>query len=114
MALFTTIAGFSLWGLASRFGQLAIQKRNLMDSMFFSFAIPFLSVPTTLSRHKLISPADLGGHAAAMAVFGYAGYWAHVYETRTGEYLALKRAEVAERRERRLEAEAAQLAAVSA
>lgn len=90
MALFTTITGFSLFGLASRFGQLAMQKRNLTD--------------------------NLGGHAVAMAVFGYAGYWAHVYETRTGEYLAMKRAEVAERRERRIEAEAeaARLGAVAA
>lgn len=78
MALLTTITGFSLFGLASRFGQLAIQKRNLMD--------------------------NLGGHVVAMAAFGYAGYWAHVYETRSGEYLAMKRAEIAERRERKLEA----------
>jgi hypothetical protein len=35
MALLSTIAGFSLFGLASRFGQLAIQKRNLMDSACF-------------------------------------------------------------------------------
>jgi len=67
-----------------------------------------------LTYHKLIYPVDLGGHAVAMAVFGYAGYWAHVYETRTGEYLAMKRAEVAERRERRIEAEAARLGAVAA
>ncbi|KAI6155172.1 hypothetical protein BKA82DRAFT_991956 [Pisolithus tinctorius] len=78
MALLTTIAGFSFFGLASRFGQLAIQKRNLMD--------------------------NLGGHFVAMAAFGYAGYWAHVFETRSGEYLAMKRAEIAERRERKLEA----------
>ena len=35
MAILGTIAGFSLFGLASRFGQLAIQKRNLMDSACF-------------------------------------------------------------------------------
>jgi hypothetical protein len=32
MALLGTIAGFSLFGLAARFGQLAIKKRNLMES----------------------------------------------------------------------------------
>ena len=36
MALLSTVLGFSAFGLASRFGQLAIQRRNLMDSMFFS------------------------------------------------------------------------------
>lgn len=35
MALLSTVLGFSVFGLASRFGQLAIQKRNLMDSMLF-------------------------------------------------------------------------------
>ena len=33
MALLSTVLGFSVFGLASRFGQLAIQRRNLMDSM---------------------------------------------------------------------------------
>jgi hypothetical protein len=34
MALLSTVLGFSVFGLASRFGQLAVQKRNLMDSVF--------------------------------------------------------------------------------
>lgn len=37
MALLSTVLGFSAFGLASRFGQLAIQKRNLMDSAFYSY-----------------------------------------------------------------------------
>ncbi|KAH7930203.1 hypothetical protein BV22DRAFT_981374, partial [Leucogyrophana mollusca] len=72
MALFSTIVGFSFFGLASRFGQLAIQKRNLMD--------------------------NLGGHAVAMGAFGFAGYWAHRWDERAGVMLAEKRAEIAERR----------------
>ncbi|KAG6334408.1 hypothetical protein ID866_4677 [Astraeus odoratus] len=116
MALLTTITGFSLFGLASRFGQLAIQRRNLMDSTSFSYSPPSTPPICPPSFHyavMLTSFVDLGGHVVAMAVFGYAGYWAHVYETRTGEYLAVKRAEIAERRERTLaaEAEAANLAA---
>ncbi|KAF9243410.1 hypothetical protein BU15DRAFT_72088 [Melanogaster broomeanus] len=71
MALLSSIVGFSFFGLASRFGQLAIQKRNLME--------------------------NLGGHAIAMGVFGYAGYWAHHYEIRTNELIAWKRAELAEK-----------------
>lgn len=50
MALFTTITGFSLFGLASRFGQLAMQKRNLTDSRFFSLCRTLsFPVPTTQS-----------------------------------------------------------------
>ena len=32
MSLFANVLGFSLFGLASRMGQLAIQKRNPLDS----------------------------------------------------------------------------------
>lgn len=32
MSLLSNIVGFSLFGLAARFGQLGIQKRNLFDS----------------------------------------------------------------------------------
>ena len=32
MALFSTILGFSMFGLGARIGQLGIQKRNLLDS----------------------------------------------------------------------------------
>lgn len=34
MAMFSTVFGFSIFGLLSRFGQLGIQKRNLFDSAF--------------------------------------------------------------------------------
>ncbi|KAG1734660.1 hypothetical protein P692DRAFT_20753818 [Suillus brevipes Sb2] len=76
MALLGTIAGFSLFGLAARFGQLAIKKRNLME--------------------------NLGGHALSMGVFGYAGYWAYQWDERAAVMLAQKRAEITERRERKL------------
>ncbi|KAG2072801.1 hypothetical protein BDR04DRAFT_1012311 [Suillus decipiens] len=76
MALLGTIAGFSLFGLAARFGQLAIKKRNLME--------------------------NLGGHALSMGVFGYAGYWAYWWDERAAVMLAQKRAEITERRERKL------------
>jgi hypothetical protein len=42
-----------------------------------------------------------------MVVFGYAGYWAHKWELRADELIALKQAEIAERKLRdvaRLEA----------
>ncbi|KAH7884440.1 hypothetical protein F5I97DRAFT_1454857 [Phlebopus sp. FC_14] len=81
MSLFSTVLGFSFFGLASRFGQLAIQKRNVMD--------------------------NLTGHALAMGAFGYFGYWVHHYETRTNEFLELKRAEAAEKKAREEEAKAA-------
>jgi len=57
-------------------GQLGIQKRNPME--------------------------NLAGHAIAMAVFGYGGYWAYKWDQRAAELLTEKRAEIAERRERRL------------
>lgn len=34
MALLSNVLGFSLFGLATRIGQLGIQKRNLFDSTF--------------------------------------------------------------------------------
>ncbi|KAG6374406.1 hypothetical protein JVT61DRAFT_4443 [Boletus reticuloceps] len=75
MALLSTVLGFSVFGLASRFGQLGIQKRNLMD--------------------------NLAGHAIAMVAFGYAGYWVHHYEVRTNELIAWKRAELQARADER-------------
>jgi len=72
MTMLYTILGFSAFGVASRFGQLGIQKRNIFSN-----------------------PA---GHAIAAAVFGYAGYWAYVWEQRADELLALRRTEISERR----------------
>jgi hypothetical protein len=74
MPLLTNIVGFSLFGLLSRFGQLGIQKRSLVDNP--------------------------GGHLIAMGVFGYAGYWAHRWDQRAGVLLAEKRAEITERRQK--------------
>ncbi|KAI0734342.1 hypothetical protein BC629DRAFT_1261890, partial [Irpex lacteus] len=73
MSLLTNILGFSLFGLAARFGQLGIQKRNFFDNP--------------------------GGHAIAMGVFGYVGYWAHKWDERAGELLAAKRAQIAAHRQ---------------
>ncbi|KAI9574009.1 hypothetical protein HD554DRAFT_579551 [Boletus coccyginus] len=81
MGLLSTVLGFSAFGLASRFGQLAIQKRNLME--------------------------NLAGHAIAMGAFGYAGYWAHHYEVRTNELIGWKRAEIQARADAVTEARAA-------
>lgn len=100
MALLGTVLGFSAFGLASRFGQLAIQKRNLMDSMLLSTDI----------QHSYIWLSDLAGHAIAIAAFGYAGYWVHHYEVRTNELIAWKRAEIQARADAEREARAASAA----
>ncbi|KAF5391488.1 hypothetical protein D9757_002431 [Collybiopsis confluens] len=76
MTLFANVLGFSLFGLAARFGQLGIQKRNLFD--------------------------NLGGHAFAMGVFGYGGYLAWRWDQTSAELIAKKRAEIAQSRKERL------------
>jgi len=73
MGVLSNVIGFSLFGLAARFGQLGIQRRN-----------PF---------------ENLGGHVVSMGVFGTAGYFAYKWDVRAGELLAQKRAEIAERRQ---------------
>ncbi|KAJ3554497.1 hypothetical protein NM688_g3078 [Phlebia brevispora] len=75
MSLISNIVGFSLFGLAARFGQLGIQKRNLFDNP--------------------------GGHAISMIVFGYAGYWAYQWDQRAAVLIAQKRAEIQARREQK-------------
>ncbi|TFK40167.1 hypothetical protein BDQ12DRAFT_601911 [Crucibulum laeve] len=81
MSLLANVLGFSLFGLAARFGQLGIQKRNL-------FTNP-------------------GGHLLAMGVFGYGGYWAYKWDIRAAELLAAKRAQITERRQKQIEQSAA-------
>ncbi|KAL0953285.1 hypothetical protein HGRIS_004535 [Hohenbuehelia grisea] len=76
MPLLTTVLGFSTFGLAARFGQLGIQKRNPFD--------------------------NLGGHVLSMVVFGYGGYWAYRLDQRTTTILAEKRAAIKERRRRQV------------
>jgi len=71
--MLSTILGFSAFGLAARFGQLGIQKRNLFSN-----------------------PA---GHAVAAAVGGVIGYWEYQWEIRADELLALKRSQILERRQ---------------
>ncbi|KIK62953.1 hypothetical protein GYMLUDRAFT_163482 [Collybiopsis luxurians FD-317 M1] len=76
MPMLANILGFSLFGLAARFGQLGIQKRNLFE--------------------------NLGGHALAMGVFGYGGYWAWRWDQASAELIAKKKAEIAASRKERL------------
>jgi hypothetical protein len=77
MSLLANIVGFSLVGLAARFGQLGIQKQNLF-----------------------MNP---GGHLLSMGVFGYAGYWAHKWDIRSRDLLAEKRQEILERRQKQMQ-----------
>lgn len=84
MSLLANILGFATFGLAARFGQLGIQKRNL-------FSNP-------------------GGHVVAMATFGFAGYWAYQWDIRAAELLADKRAEILKHRRQEI-AKAEQLGA---
>ncbi|KAK1231679.1 hypothetical protein PQX77_005165 [Marasmius sp. AFHP31] len=76
MSMFANIVGFSLFGLAARFGQLGIQRRNLFDNM--------------------------AGHAISMGVFGYAGYWAYRWDIKSAELIAQKQAEIAEQQKLRV------------
>ncbi|KAI0035369.1 hypothetical protein K488DRAFT_83077 [Vararia minispora EC-137] len=78
MALWSTIIGFSLWGLGARVGQLGIQKRPLLTD-------PHL-------------------HAAAMAAFGIAGYWAHKWEVTSNSMLEDMRTEIKEKRAKQIAA----------
>ncbi|KAF7424163.1 hypothetical protein PC9H_009466 [Pleurotus ostreatus] len=78
MSLLSNIVGFSLFGLAARFGQLGIQKRNLFDNP--------------------------GAHLIAMGVFGYGGYWAYQWDQRAAVLIAEKRAEIQERRKQQVTA----------
>ncbi|KZT22064.1 hypothetical protein NEOLEDRAFT_1023510, partial [Neolentinus lepideus HHB14362 ss-1] len=72
MTALTSILGFSFFGFVARMGQLGIQRRNLMSNP--------------------------GGHVIAMAVFGFAGYWAHVWNEHSAVLIAQKEVEIAERR----------------
>ncbi|GBE87966.1 hypothetical protein BKA93DRAFT_827499 [Sparassis latifolia] len=78
MSLLSNVVGFSLIGLLARFGQLGIQKRNIFSNM--------------------------GGHAIAMVAFGTLGYGAYHWDQRAAVLLEEKRAEIAERRQRKVEA----------
>ncbi|KAK7050873.1 hypothetical protein VNI00_004985 [Paramarasmius palmivorus] len=77
MSKLANIIGFSIFGLAARFGQLGIQKRNIFE--------------------------NLAGHAAAMGIFGYAGYWAWRWDNYAADLLEKKKIEVAENQKRRVE-----------
>jgi len=76
MSMLANIIGFSLVGLAARMVQAGILKKPLL--------------------------MNWRGHAATMAVFGYAGYWAYRWDERAAVLIAEKRAEISERREKRL------------
>ena len=75
-SLAANVAGFGLFGLAARFGQLGIQKR------------PLLSNPI--------------GHAISVGIFGVVGYWAYQWDQRASELIADKREQIAERRKAQL------------
>ncbi|KAJ3529877.1 hypothetical protein NMY22_g8817 [Coprinellus aureogranulatus] len=76
MGVLSNVLGFAAFGLAARFGQLGIMRRNL-------FSNP-------------------GGHVISMLAFGYAGYWAHKWDIRSAEIIAEKKAELAEREQKQL------------
>lgn len=46
----------------------------------------------------------MAGHAIAMGVFGYVGYWAYKWDERAAVLIAEKRAEITERRAKLLAA----------
>ena len=93
MPLLANIVGFSLVGLAARFGQLGIQKQNLFKSMYL-FCISWLT------SYPAIDP---GGHLLSMGVFGFAGYWAYKWDIRSNELLVEKRQEILERRQKQMQ-----------
>ncbi|KAJ2926814.1 hypothetical protein H1R20_g10283, partial [Candolleomyces eurysporus] len=76
MGILSNVLGFATFGLAARFGQLGIQKRNL-------FSNP-------------------GGHIIAMGAFGFAGYWAHKWDIRAAEIIAEKKSLLEERRRKQI------------
>jgi hypothetical protein len=86
--MWTTVAGFSVFGLAARFGQLGIQKRPLLSSA------PAVHAFVSASHLR----ADPAGHAIAMATFAGVGYWAAQWDERAGELLAQRRAQIEARR----------------
>lgn len=77
MSMLANIVGFSLFGLAARFGQLGIQKRNLFE--------------------------NFSGHVISMGAFGYAGYWAWRWDQRAAVLIQQKKAEIQEKRRVRQE-----------
>jgi hypothetical protein len=56
--------------------------------------------------------SDPSGHLIAMGVFGYAGYWAHVWDVRAAEILDEKQAQIKEQRQRQMEKIEARASAV--
>ncbi|EMD34024.1 hypothetical protein CERSUDRAFT_117537 [Gelatoporia subvermispora B] len=75
MPILSNVLGFSLFGLASRLGQLSIEHRKLTSN-----------------------PAAT---ALCTAVFGYAGYWAWRWDERAAVILAEKRAQIEEHKAKR-------------
>ena len=98
MSLLANIVGFSLVGLAARFGQLGIQKQNLFKSVYL-----FRIVPVSFLAPLILSFIDPGGHLLSMGVFGYAGYWAYRWDIRSNELLAAKHQEILERRQKQMQ-----------
>ncbi|KII85238.1 hypothetical protein PLICRDRAFT_116540 [Plicaturopsis crispa FD-325 SS-3] len=76
--LLANILGFSIFGLAARLGPLGMQRRPLTFNPI--------------------------GHLVAMGTFGFGEYWAVVWDEHAAVILAEKRAEIAERRQKLIEA----------
>jgi len=74
--LLANIAGFSLSGLAVRFGQLGLQRRHLWENPW--------------------------GHVASMTVWGFAGYWAYQWDLVAPHIIEEKRTRIAEKQQARL------------
>ena len=96
MSLLANIVGFSLVGLAARFGQLGIQNKNLFMSVYLSRILFVAKISPILA-------IDPGGHLISMGAFGSAGYWAYKWDIRSRELLEEKRQEILERRQRQMQ-----------
>lgn len=103
--MLSTILGFSAFGLAARFGQLAIQKRPLLSSEFPESRACICRKTNPAFPHDFRTsnePTDPTGHILAALTFGTVGYFEHHWEIRADELIALKREEIAQKRRERM------------
>lgn len=101
--MLSTILGFSAFGLAARFGQLAIQRRPLLSSEFLEHKHSQVRKLTlSLNFHPSNDSTDPTGHVLAAMTFGTLGYFEYHWELRADELIALKREEIAQKRKERM------------